>query len=720
MSGYYDNLMLNGDGQQAPAKGRFLGTAVPSVGGISYHGYTQPPNWQNPSVTGHNLMVHRDTLRSVASGMRGLAGELQGAISSWQGAASGAAGAAGSWPEAQAFAKVIGRAADGFGQYSNDLRQSHDDTATRLAISADKYDTAEHTITSMVSRAGDPSATIVESGGNNRPVDPGYGKNWTPQQRQAYAKTQQLISMNGGGESWNGTFPIAESGAPGGGGTSGYTWQQVEAMLNATNPDAITAAGRAYGQLADKMTTVAGHAARFGQTLAQSWGGSTAVTAVSQVQQLHQTATDMQANAWQAQQALTWYGSVLSTFKSDLPKPASTHPADVHAANQAAQQRMAALNGHIQTAFNAMPGAVNKNLPPKLASTGGGQPSAGAGGGGGAGGGIPGGAPGSGTGAAGGSPGVPGTPGTPPMPSAPHLGSPPGSTPPPGSSPPGSSPPVGVPPATHLAGAPPPPNGTPPPNIGTPPGPSGPGPVTSGPAPTGPSPMPVSPGPRLGTPPEQESPPPEGLPPSGESGGLPPGEEPLPGEGFGEGPVPGSLTSPGGNFAGGPRPFGEDPVPGEAGFPGGPGAAAGEPAAAEGGTFPMTGSSGGAGAGAADRARQSWITEEEGTWDPGFPGGSGIAGESAAADGGMFPMTGSAGPGAESADRMRQSWMNEEDAWGSDGLPAGGDPGDGLFMPVGPGGSRDEERERVRQAWLAEDEDLWGARDYATPPVIGV
>src|SRR5262249_60005947 len=89
--------------------------------------------------------------------------------------------------------------------------------------------------------------------------------------------------------------------------------------------------------------------------------------------------------AWQARQALTWYGSVLSAFRGNLPQPASAHPADVAAANQAAQQRMSALNGHIQSAYFAMPGAVNKNLPPKLGGTGGGAPtsSAAPGGGGG-------------------------------------------------------------------------------------------------------------------------------------------------------------------------------------------------------------------------------------------------------------------------------------------------------------------------------------------------
>ena len=46
--------------------GGYQGTAVPPVGGISYHGYTAPVNWQDPAVSGQDLMVHRDVLRQSA------------------------------------------------------------------------------------------------------------------------------------------------------------------------------------------------------------------------------------------------------------------------------------------------------------------------------------------------------------------------------------------------------------------------------------------------------------------------------------------------------------------------------------------------------------------------------------------------------------------------------------------------------------------------------
>ncbi len=91
-------------------------------------------------------------------------------------------------------------------------------------------------------------------------------------------------------------------------------------------------------------------------------------------------------------------------------------------------------------------------------------------------------------------------------------------------------------------------------------------------------------------------------------------------------------------------------------------------------------------------------------------------------DGGMFPMAGSpgGGAGAGGSDRARQSWIGEDDGtWGADGGgPAGaGEASDGFFMPVGPGGNgRGREQDRVRQAWLAEDDDLWGAAGARRAP----
>src|SRR5262252_9685669 len=140
--------------------GSYRGTAVPPVGGISYHSYTPPANWQDPAVSGHDLMVQRDVLRQVASEVSALAGELEGAISTWHGLAASAAGAVGAWPEAQQLAAVIGRSSSGFGQFSGDLTQAHHDTATRITLSAERYDATEQANVSLANASNDPSAII--------------------------------------------------------------------------------------------------------------------------------------------------------------------------------------------------------------------------------------------------------------------------------------------------------------------------------------------------------------------------------------------------------------------------------------------------------------------------------------------------------------------------------------------------------------------------------
>ena len=188
-------------------------------------------------------------------------------IGAWQGQAAGAAnsGVVGAWPEAQQLASVIGRSSSGFGQYSGDLRQAHSDTATRITISAQRYDATEQANVGLANASHDPSAVIVESGGNNVPVDPGYGKNWTPQQQEAYARTQRLISMNGGGEVWNGTFPISAAAGFHAGGHRRVHLAAGAGPAGNTDPGAISSAGSAYGQLAGKLTEVASKVAGLGQ-----------------------------------------------------------------------------------------------------------------------------------------------------------------------------------------------------------------------------------------------------------------------------------------------------------------------------------------------------------------------------------------------------------------------------------------------------------------------
>jgi hypothetical protein len=655
----------------------YKGAIAPKVAGFSAHGYPMPANWSNPYVTGHNLMVHRDQLRNVASLLSNMAGQLQSKLNDWQAAVAAAPGAAGLWIEANELNNAIFKSNAGISQYVSDLVQAHSDTATRLNGSADNYEQAEQANIQAASLANDPSATQIQAGGDNLPVDPWYGK--TAPSLQAQDLYYRLRNMPGNnGEEWNGTFDITANAPFQMTSTAGLNSVQIQAMLAEADPDAITGAGVAYQKLVGHLTTMTGQLATHGQTLADNWGGTTAVIAVSQVQQLHQTTTDLQANAWQAQQALTWYGPVLAAYQSSVPTPTTGSQASQTQADQAAQQHLAELNAHTETAYNQMPPAVNKNLPPPLSkapqtTTPGGTGSGGAGAGaplgGLPGGGVPGGAvP---AGAPGGGPGNV-TPGVP-------LGrvSTPGAT-------------------THLAGA----------GAGTVVQPGGLGVGVPG----------------------------GGLPGSEGSGpGLPGGGVPgsgLPGGGF---PVVGLGGTGGGGGLGDPAagdPALGDPAVGDpalAAAPGGLGdpagaalpdgvllpdgtlSAAGD-AAGPGGMagFPMMGGGGG-GAGGAGRIRESWEPEGDGTWagdEAGLPG-DGMVGAEALG----YSMPGDPGMGGSPGDPMGggADWAAGTPASGADSgmVPAAGAPGG------------KQQASRARQWWMNEDPDIWGGTDDGVPPVIG-
>jgi hypothetical protein len=667
------------------------GPSVPSE--PSFAGYAQPANWSSPAVSGQNLIVYTSTLRSAAHALGAMADSLQQQLSQWQSAAGSAAAGAGSWPAAQSFAHVLGNAYNGVQQFTSQLRQAHSDMAKRLSMSADRYDSNEQNLALLAHRATTADSTIVGADGNNTPVDP------TPAQARMLS-LEHRTEAPGDNQNWQASYPITENASFFAGSTSGYSWQQVKAFLEGTNPSAITNAGEMYGHLSDALKTAADQLAQQGGQLSADWGGPTAVTAISQVQQLWQTASDLQANTFAAGATLKWYGPVLQAYKDNLPsmtppqgkngKPPTQ--ADVtaatNAANQAAQQHLAQLNGHMQTAFYNMPGAVNKNLPPPLTSNGGNAPApAYTGGGGGGGGGLTGGgytgggAPG-GTGATPGVSGAPAPGGTPSPGSAP---SPVGTLPSPGTPPPGNQLSGGTTPIT-LTGPP------------APTGPSGPGPVSTLPPPGGSAPGPIG-----------------VLPPPG-SGGQP-------GTGSGD-PVPGEL-GPGGVLPGEPGPGGVLPgEPGPSGILPGLGAPGpvGEPDPAL------------SGLGTPGIGPDGVITGEGGALaasgdNLAAPGGA-LGGE--AGGQGMMPMMGMPGGGAGQGGlgRMRDSWASEDQGtWGPDGPVGGtadgaGAAADGTFpgmMPLGgTGGGQGRERDRPRQAWMDEDEDVWGAGQPAVPPVISL
>lgn len=663
--------------------GRYNGQAVPAdVHGLRYGSYTPPANWANPTVGSQNLMVHRDELRTVARSLGRMASSLQTELLHWEAQAGPATdgSAAGRWHEAQELAYAIRQTHAGVSQFVGELVQAHADVSVRLDSSADRYDDAEHANTTAIRKAESAqSATRIQAGGVNQSVDPTYGMRLSPQEQAA---VQRLITMNnpGGQQVWNGTVNVTDNTPFQQGSVAGYSWQEIRGLIQGTDPDAITNAGDAYQPLYSQLTSVTQQLAAHGETLADNWGGASAVAALSQVQMLHQTATDLQANTWAAGQALSWYGPVLKQFQANLPEPQAVAPpqpgahataqqkqeaqqsyqaqvaANLNAADQAAQQRLAELNGHIGTAYNAMPPAVNKNLPPTSRSSGSPGMLTGTGAGG-AGGGSTGTAVPAGTGPGGGGAGDSGPGGRTTTSAGTPVVSP------------------GAP--VHLAG------GAPAPVIA----PAGPG--------TGVSAVTLPPG----------GPVPAGVP------AVAPAAPELPGfiDGTGgtSGTGPGVVTGDGAAVGDSTTVAGTGPIGGDASGDGLTG-------------FPMAGGGPG-GSGGAGRVREIWEGEDEGTW--------GVQGDVAWTDddpgaSGVITAEAVASPGAASAAMPAQPVdgvdVTEANAWASPATgTAGAGGGDGEALPLAGGaGSGEQRSDRPRQFWTTEDPDLWASTGQEVPPVI--
>ena len=316
-----------------------------------------------------NLMVSRDQLTTVARSLRGMADQLQTELNRWHSrvAPASSPGAAGSWEAGTQLSTAIARTHAAVSRFASDLAETHNEVAAVLTRSADHYDEAERATAAAIMRsASGDSATLIQSGGVNQPLH----------ERHHHA----------GADRWNGTLKITADAPFRPGSVAHHSWQQINKMILSTDPDAITNAGDAYQSLYEQLTAITGQLSTHGESLADSWAGQAAVSAVSQVQMMHQTAAGLQADVWRASQVLTWFGPVLKQFQANLPHPANVppprvapdHPYEARAASQsyatltaasgnattkAAQQRLLQLNQHIETAYTAMPSEVKKNLP---------------------------------------------------------------------------------------------------------------------------------------------------------------------------------------------------------------------------------------------------------------------------------------------------------------------------------------------------------------------
>jgi uncharacterized protein YukE len=336
-----------------------------------WHGKYKPPaSWKNPAVGGKNLMVSGDQLKTVARSLAGMADQLHTELKRWQASATPAShpAAAGEWEAATQLSGAIAKTHLAVSQFATDLADTHNEVASVLTRSADHYDEAEHaTLAAIKSAASGTSATLIQSGGVNQPL------------HDRHHDDRNI---------WNASYKVTADAPFRSGSVAHYNWQQINKMIKSTDPDAITNAGYAYQSLYEQLTDIASQLASHGESLAESWAGRAAVSAVSQVQMMHQTAAGLQSDTWRASQALTWFGPVLRQSQASLAHPATVPPprldpeatslearaasqeyttlaaAHVSAATQAAQRQLAQLNAHIEVAYNAMPADVQKNLPP--------------------------------------------------------------------------------------------------------------------------------------------------------------------------------------------------------------------------------------------------------------------------------------------------------------------------------------------------------------------
>lgn len=158
------------------------------------------------------------------------------------------------------------------------------------------------------------------------------------------------------------TYEIKSGGRPLGN-PAKYTFEEIQSLLEATDPDKVSTAGTAFYKASEAAAHVAHELYLSGTHLSGKWEGADADAAQRALGQLYATANELYWRSQQAGQALQFYGGTLSQYKGLQFPAGGASPVEDPARQKAAETVMRAVNQHIGTAWDAMPDKVQQSLP---------------------------------------------------------------------------------------------------------------------------------------------------------------------------------------------------------------------------------------------------------------------------------------------------------------------------------------------------------------------
>jgi hypothetical protein len=166
-----------------------------------------------------------------------------------------------------------------------------------------------------------------------------------------------IVDPGGFGTITGNSFPIKQSPVapiP----VGGLTAADIEQMFSyLPEGGMVQQSGAAHTQAGQILASIADVLIRHVQVLHESWSGTAAQAAVSNFEQLHQTAIGLARSSTQTGAVLTWLGGAITPFRSYQAPGKGT------AADEAARAAMDEFNGYLVQANSGLPATVNKNLP---------------------------------------------------------------------------------------------------------------------------------------------------------------------------------------------------------------------------------------------------------------------------------------------------------------------------------------------------------------------
>jgi hypothetical protein len=147
-------------------------------------------------------------------------------------------------------------------------------------------------------------------------------------------------------------------------GGEGLSHAAIKAMLSNLQPGYVAQVGDVYTSAASALGRASDQLHNHARRLTEAWSGKNAVTALEQLGQLNTTAAELQNKSAQTGRTFSWLGTEILPWYRDQGRSMTDGRVHTDGDDERAIELLDRMDNRLTEGHDAVPDAINKDLPP--------------------------------------------------------------------------------------------------------------------------------------------------------------------------------------------------------------------------------------------------------------------------------------------------------------------------------------------------------------------